>query len=68
MDAYPETCSTDTTDTIFGERIADPYRWLENDVRTDEEVADWVDAQDVVTDAYSHGFPSPGGSRPSLPN
>ncbi|UVI38211.1 prolyl oligopeptidase family serine peptidase [Qipengyuania spongiae] len=58
VDAYPQTRSTDTTDTIFGERIADPYRWLENDVRTDKEVAAWVDAQNVVTDAYLAQLPA----------
>lgn len=27
----------------FGTLVADPYRWLENDVRTDTEVAKWVE-------------------------
>jgi len=49
---YPETRATDTSETIFGQQIADPYRWLENDVRSDAEVANWVEAQNVVTDAY----------------
>mgnify|MGYP001263005601 CR=1 FL=1 len=33
MSDYPETRATDTVETIFGQQIADPYRWLENDVR-----------------------------------
>ena len=32
---YPETRRDDTAETLFGETIADPYRWLENDVRND---------------------------------
>ncbi|WP_336986164.1 prolyl oligopeptidase family serine peptidase [Altererythrobacter aquiaggeris] len=49
---YPDTRAEPLTETIFGEVIADPYRWLENDVRNDVEVAAWVDAQNTVTDGY----------------
>lgn len=49
---YPETHAQDLSETIFGEEIADPYRWLENDVRSDPEVAKWVDRQNQVTDAF----------------
>ena len=41
----------------FGEAIADPYRWLENDVRQDREVADWVRRQNEVTQGYLAGLP-----------
>ena len=37
--------------------VADPYRWLENDVRNDAEVAAWVAAQNKVTDAYLDTLP-----------
>lgn len=37
----------DTVDTYFGEQVADPYRWMEND--TTQEVADWVKAENDVT-------------------
>ncbi|NUS99882.1 MAG: S9 family peptidase [Sphingomonas sp.] len=47
--AYPQTRRTDQVDPQFGVQVADPYRWLENDVRTDAEVKSWVDAQNVVT-------------------
>ena len=33
--AYPETARGDVVEEQFGERVADPYRWLENDVRQD---------------------------------
>lgn len=49
---YPETRRGDVADTLFGERIADPYRWLENDVRQDQEVADWVARENAVTQDY----------------
>ena len=50
--SYPETRRVDQVDKLFGEKVEDPYRWLENDVRTDPEVAAWVAAQNRVTDAY----------------
>ena len=49
---YPSTRKTDLVEQQFGERVADPYRWLENDVRTDKDVADWVARQNTVTQAY----------------
>ena len=49
---YPETKTVDVVEEQFGEKIADPYRWLENDVREDSDVAAWVKAQNKVTNAY----------------
>ena len=54
---YPETKTVDVVDEQFGEYISDPYRWLENDVREDAEVAEWVKAQNAVTDAYLETLP-----------
>ncbi len=56
-DAYPETRRVDVVDEQFGVPVADPYRWLENDVRNDSEVADWVAAENEVTDAYLDTLP-----------
>jgi len=55
---YPETRRSDVAETLFGEQIADPYRWLENDVRNDPEVADWVERQNAVTNAYLAEIPA----------
>lgn len=55
--AYPETKRVDVTDETFGQKVADPFRWLENDVRNDKEVAAWVEAQNKVTDAYLATLP-----------
>ncbi|MDB5681816.1 MAG: prolyl endopeptidase [Sphingomonas bacterium] len=49
---YPATEAGATVDEQFGVKVADPYRWLENDVRTDPKVAAWVAAENQVTDAY----------------
>ena len=49
---YPKTKTVDVVDEQFGEYLSDPYRWLENDVREDEEVAAWVEAQNQVTNGY----------------
>jgi prolyl oligopeptidase len=54
---YPATATVDQVDTQFGEKVADPYRWLENDVRTDTKVRDWVTAENKVTDAYLATLP-----------
>jgi len=54
---YPETRRGDVVETLFGEAIADPYRWLEQDVRNAPEVADWVERQNAVTRHYLDGLP-----------
>jgi len=54
---YPATPRVDQLDEQFGVRVADPYRWLENDVRTDAKVQAWVDAQTATTNAYLGTLP-----------
>ena len=54
--AYPETRMDETVvDDYFGTKVADPYRWLEND--TSAETADWVKAQTEVTQDYLSHIP-----------
>ena len=55
--SYPETSKVDLVETQFGEAVADPYRWLENDVRTDKAVADWVAKQNSLTQGYLAQLP-----------
>ena len=55
--AYPDTRRVDVVETQFGVPVADPYRWLENDVREDPEVRAWVEAQNRVTDAFLATLP-----------
>ena len=52
---YPETKKVDTVDTYFGEQIADPYRWLEDDRSVETEA--WVKAQNEVTFGYLEKIP-----------
>ena len=54
---YPTTRRVDQVDEQFGVKVADPYRWLENDVRTDSEVKAWVDAEVATTNAYLETLP-----------
>lgn len=55
--SYPETSKLDLVETQFGEAVPDPYRWLENDVRTDKAVADWVARQNSLTQGYLAQLP-----------
>lgn len=52
---YPETRKDSVIDTYFGEQVADPYRWLEDD-RSDETAA-WVKAENEVTFGYLDKIP-----------
>ena len=47
---YPVTRKTDSTDVYFGNKIPDPYRWLEDD--RSAETGEWVKAQNKVTFDY----------------
>jgi prolyl oligopeptidase len=47
---YVVTQKGDTVDSYFGYQVADPYRWLEDDMSA--ETADWVKAQNEVTFGY----------------
>ena len=52
---YPTTKQVEQTDTYFGEAVADPYRWLEDDRAP--EVEAWVASQNEVTQAYLTEIP-----------
>ncbi|MBK5264209.1 MAG: S9 family peptidase, partial [Alphaproteobacteria bacterium] len=54
---YPQARWLDLVEEQFGVAVADPYRWLENDVRQDNEVRDWVNAENAVTEAYLATLP-----------
>ncbi len=55
--AYPDTRRVDQIDTFHEFEVADPYRWLEADVRQSPEVQAWVDAQSKFTEAYLAEIP-----------
>jgi prolyl oligopeptidase len=52
---YPVSKKVDQTDEYFGVQVADPYRWLEDD--NSEETAEWVKAENEVTNAYLSQIP-----------
>ena len=52
---YPETKKCDTVDHYFGTAVPDPYRWLEDDYS--EETANWVKAQNAVTQKFLSQIP-----------
>ena len=63
---YPITPTVAQTDTWHGVTVADPYRWLEGDVRTQKPVADWVAAQNAVTHGYLATLPGRDGLKARL--
>jgi prolyl oligopeptidase len=52
---YPETKKIDHVDNYFGEKINDPYRWLEDD--RSAETGTWVKTQNDVTYRYLAAIP-----------
>ncbi len=55
--AYPDTRRDAIVETQFGIAVADPYRWLEDDVRVNPQVADWVKRENAATQAYLENLP-----------
>src|SRR5687768_13001755 len=53
--AYPETRKTAHVDSLHGDVVADPYRWLE-DVDSPDTKA-WVQQQNAVTFGYLETLP-----------
>ena len=52
---YPVAKKADQTDTYFGVKVADPYRWLEDD--NSPETARWVEEENKVTFGYLENIP-----------
>ena len=54
--SYPPARRDDIVDDLHGERVADPYRWLEDPDST--ETKDWQTAQDKLFTAARDGWPA----------
>lgn len=52
---YPETKKVNQVDDYFGTKVADPYRWLEDD--NSDETKEWVKAENKVTQHYLSSIP-----------
>ncbi|HDL19063.1 MAG TPA: S9 family peptidase [Bacteroidetes bacterium] len=52
---YPVTKEVDVVDDYHGTKVADPYRWLEDD--NSAETKQWVEAENKVTFAYLKKIP-----------
>ena len=52
---YPQTNKGQTIDVYFDNKVADPYRWLEDDKSA--ETGAWVKAQNEVTYDYLSQIP-----------
>lgn len=61
---YPITAKVSQTDTYFGTKVDDPYRWLEDD--TESKVLEWVDQQNALTDRYLEQIPYIGAIKSRL--
>lgn len=55
--AYPATRDDGLVEQVFGQRVADPYRWLEADPRSDGDVAKWIAQQNAVSGDYLARLP-----------
>jgi prolyl oligopeptidase len=53
--SYPATKKVNQVDDYFGTKVADPYRWLEDD--NAEDVKAWVKAENEVTFGYLDKIP-----------
>ncbi len=54
---YPDTKKVDLFEDYHGTKVADPYRWLEDDVRKSKDVAHWVEAENKVTEDFLVAIP-----------
>ena len=55
LQPYPETERGEVVENYFGTEVADPYRWLEDDLS--EATAAWVAAENAVTEDYLAQIP-----------
>jgi len=55
MISYPTTLKGSVIDTYFDTKIADPYRWLEDD--RSQQTEDWVNAENKATFDYLSTIP-----------
>ncbi len=57
--AHPDNRAGDAYDELWGEKVPDPYRWLED--ASDADVQAWMKGQDARARAYLSQLPARGG-------
>ena len=62
--SYPQTKTVAQVDDYFGTKVADPYRWLEDDNAADTKA--WVEAENAVTFGYLDKIPARAAIRQRL--
>jgi prolyl oligopeptidase len=55
--AYPEAKKTDVVDEYHGVKVADPYRWMEDNPDESSALREWIEAQNKLTFAYLERIP-----------
>src|SRR3954468_6478303 len=55
LGAYPDAARLDLVEELHGQRVADPYRWLED--ATSADTVAWVNAQDALLRGYLDELP-----------
>ncbi|MDZ4684868.1 MAG: prolyl oligopeptidase family serine peptidase [Planctomycetaceae bacterium] len=55
--SYPKSQMGGQVDVYHGVTVADPYRWLEDDVRTSADVKAWVEAQNKLSFGFLEQIP-----------
>ncbi len=63
---YPLTRRVEQVDSFHGVEVPDPYRWLEADVREAQDVRDWIQAQNKITQRYLNSIPQRNAIRSRL--
>ena len=56
MPSYPDSRPCDLVETLHGEEIADPYRWLEDGDSSETRL--WTEQQNALTGAYLAAVPA----------
>ncbi len=52
---YPNTKQVDLVESLHGQAVADPYRWMED--LESSEIRDWIEAQNALTSQYLENLP-----------
>lgn len=63
---YPKARRADTVETYHNTIVPDPYQWLEEDPRNSKDVADWIEAENQVTEAFLSKIPERGAIQKRL--